>query len=80
MTGDEIRTLRTTLGWTQEQLAQHISVSWTSVNRWETNKVGASPLAVRALEALAQQMAIRRAADAKRARAVSAAALSGKGD
>ena len=80
MTPAEVMALRKSLGWTQEQMAQQLGVTWTSVQRWETSKVKPSPMAVRALEALAQQVAVRRAADAKRARAVSAAALSGKGE
>jgi DNA-binding transcriptional regulator YiaG len=38
MDKDDIRRIRHKLGWSQERLAQHLNVSWVSVNRWEAGK------------------------------------------
>jgi putative transcriptional regulator len=48
----DIRKLRKRLNLTQEQLAQKLGVSFTTVNRWEKGKNEPSPLALRALEDL----------------------------
>lgn len=80
MTGDEIKTLRTVLGWSQERLARELGVSWNSVCRWENGRGIASPLAVRALEQVASQVRVRQAAERgdRPPTTVSAASLSGK--
>jgi len=46
----DIRKLRKRLNLTQEQLAQRLGVSFTTVNRWEKHKNDPSPLALRELE------------------------------
>jgi len=48
----DIRKLRKRLNLTQEQLAQKLGVSFTTVNRWEKGKNEPSPLALRVLEDL----------------------------
>lgn len=48
----DIRKIRKRLNLTQEQLAQRLGVSFTTVNRWEKGKNEPSPLAFRALEEL----------------------------
>jgi len=52
LTGEEIRALRERLGWSQEQMAQRLGVSFTTVNRWERGRFRASPLAERELRRL----------------------------
>lgn len=52
MMPEEIKALRDRLGWTQEQMARELGVSWTTVNRWENGRVKPSRLAVLALERL----------------------------
>ena len=42
----DIKSLRKSLGLTQEQLANALGVSWITVNRWERNKSRPSPLAL----------------------------------
>lgn len=49
MDGGNIRALREALGLTQEQLAQAIGVSFTTVSRWERAHVKPSPLAMKKL-------------------------------
>jgi putative transcriptional regulator len=46
----DIKSLRKSLGLTQEQLANALGVSWITVNRWERNKSRPSPLALEKLE------------------------------
>ena len=40
-----LRTLRKELNVSQEQLAQRLGVTWSTVNRWENGKGQPSPLA-----------------------------------
>ena len=40
-----LRTLRKELSVSQEQLAQRLGVTWSTVNRWENGKGQPSPLA-----------------------------------
>ena len=56
MTADEIRTLRTRLGLTQEQLAANLGVSWATVQRWEKGKTKPSPLAEARLRELFERI------------------------
>lgn len=56
MTADEIRALRIRLGWTQAVMAARLGVSWPTVQRWEKGKAKPSPLAQKALEALAGEV------------------------
>jgi DNA-binding XRE family transcriptional regulator len=44
----QLRTLRNMRGWTQEQLAERIGVSFMTVNRWENGKFSPSaPFAIK---------------------------------
>ncbi len=52
MTGREIRELRKKLGLTQEELARLLGVGFTTVNRWENEKVQPRGQALRMLEKL----------------------------
>lgn len=47
-----IKSLRKKLGFSQEELAQKLGVSFTSVNRWENQQTKPSKLARRQIEAL----------------------------
>jgi DNA-binding transcriptional regulator YiaG len=51
----DIRKIRKKLRLTQEQLAQRLGVSFTTVNRWETDKTKPSPLALKGLERLSKE-------------------------
>ena len=48
----EVRALRTKLGWTQEELARQIDVSLSTVQRLERNRARPSRLAQRELNKL----------------------------
>jgi len=48
--------LRKRLGMTQEQLARELGVTVGTVNRWENGRFRPSPLALRGLERLAEQV------------------------
>ena len=50
-----LKTLRKKLGLSQEELAQKLGVSFTSVNRWENQQTKPSKLARRQIEALCQE-------------------------
>ena len=52
----DIRKMRKRLNFTQEQLAQKLGVSFTTVNRWEKGKNEPSPLALRALKELENEI------------------------
>jgi transcriptional regulator with XRE-family HTH domain len=49
MTPEQIRQLRKSLGFSQEKFAQLLSVSWTTVNRWEAGHSGPTGMAMRIL-------------------------------
>jgi putative zinc finger/helix-turn-helix YgiT family protein len=49
LSGEEIRFLRTYLGWTGVDFARHMGVVPTSVSRWENDKEPIGPQAERAL-------------------------------
>jgi len=53
MKAEEIRRLRLSLGWPQETLARELGVSFSTVNRWENGKAVPSPMAKKAIAALA---------------------------
>jgi DNA-binding transcriptional regulator YiaG len=55
---DKIRTLRTALGLTQEELARQIDVSLATVQRWEADKVVPSRLARKELVRLFKKAGI----------------------
>ena len=48
----DIRDLRSKLGFTQEQFAQEVGVTWSTVNRWENERGKPSPLAKRRIKEL----------------------------
>jgi len=48
----DVKALRRKLGLTQEELAQKLGVSWSSVARWEAGRGKPSKLARKALESL----------------------------
>lgn len=50
-----LKTLRKKLGLSQEELAQKLGVSFTSVNRWENQQTKPSKLARRQIEALCRE-------------------------
>jgi DNA-binding XRE family transcriptional regulator len=49
---EKVKTLRKTMGWTQEELARHIDVSLATIQRWEANRVIPSRLAQKELDRL----------------------------
>ena len=49
----EILTLRKSLNWTQEELAQHLGVEQATISRWENGATIKGP-ALRLIEILAQ--------------------------
>ncbi|MCD6327386.1 helix-turn-helix transcriptional regulator [bacterium] len=51
-----IRNLRAKLGLTQEQFAAKVGVTWSTVNRWENDRGRPSPLAMRRIEELQDQI------------------------
>jgi len=52
MTATEIKALRTTLGLTQEKLAQKLGVALATVNRWERGLNHPHPVWVEKLQGL----------------------------
>lgn len=53
---DLILQLRQTLGLTQEKLAQKLGVSFPTINRWENGRSKPSPLALKQIEDLLQDL------------------------
>jgi transcriptional regulator with XRE-family HTH domain len=51
-----IRELRAGLGLTQEQFAARIGVTFSTVNRWENGQSEPSPLAIRRIEELQNEL------------------------
>lgn len=51
-----IRELRQLLGLTQEQFGLQVGVSYETINRWENGKMQPSPLALRQLARLTQEL------------------------
>jgi transcriptional regulator with XRE-family HTH domain len=56
MTGEEIKALRTKLGWTQLDLAKHIGTSLPSINNWESGRSNPLPVYRKKLERLAKRV------------------------
>ena len=50
MNGNQIKTLRLSMGLTQEEFAHRLGVTLCTVNRWENNRVVPSRLAVKQLQ------------------------------
>lgn len=51
-----LREIRSHTGLTQEQLALHLGVTYSTTNRWENGRGNPSPLAMRKIEAILLQM------------------------
>lgn len=51
-----VRELRFRLGLTQEQFAAELGVTFVSVNRWENSKTQPSPMALRHMRLMLQEM------------------------
>ena len=51
-----VRELRKALGLTQEQFAAKVGVSFSTVNRWENGKGKPSPLAMKQIEKLQNEI------------------------
>lgn len=49
---EKIKKIRTKLGYSQEQLAREIGVSFATINRWENGKSEPRQIALNALEHL----------------------------
>ncbi len=54
--GKLIREMRSHFGLTQEQLALHLGVTYSTTNRWENGRGTPSPLAVQKIETMLAQM------------------------
>ncbi len=57
-TAEMIRQLRTGAGLTQEQFAARLGVTFSTVNRWENRRGKPSPLALRRIAELHQELAM----------------------
>lgn len=55
MTGTEVKTLRVSLGMTQEDLAHELGVTVSTVNRWENGHTRPSRLATAGLDRLSAE-------------------------
>lgn len=53
-----LRSLRQLMGLTQEQFAAVLGVTYTTVNRWENARMQPSPLALKQLRTLLQEMSL----------------------
>jgi putative transcriptional regulator len=51
-----VRELRFRLGLTQEQFAAELGVTFVSVNRWENSKTQPSPMALRLIQMMLEEM------------------------
>lgn len=52
----DIKNIRKRLKLTQEQLAQKLGVTWVTINRWENGKFNPSPLAIREIQRLIEEV------------------------
>ena len=52
---EELRQLRQQQGWSQEDLARKIGVSFATVNRWENGKTKPSRLAVEKIQVVVKR-------------------------
>ncbi len=50
------RELRVLFGLTQEQLALHLGVTYSTINRWENGRGNPSPLAIQKIEQILVRM------------------------
>lgn len=51
-----IREMRAQVGLTQEQLALHLGVTYSTMNRWENRRGNPSPLAIQKIEKMLERM------------------------
>lgn len=51
-----IREMRAHVGLTQEQLALHLGVTYSTLNRWENQRGNPSPMAITRIEAMLTEM------------------------
>lgn len=51
-----IRAMRSHVGLTQEQLALHLGVTYSTLNRWENQRGKPSPMAIARIEQMLEQM------------------------
>lgn len=51
-----IREMRSHVGLTQEQLALHLGVTYSTMNRWENRRGNPSPLAIQKIEQMLARM------------------------
>lgn len=56
--GHFIRDLRQLLGYTQEQFSTVLGVSFSTLNRWENGRMQPSPLALKQVEAVFEQLSV----------------------
>ncbi|MBD2359392.1 helix-turn-helix transcriptional regulator [Tolypothrix sp. FACHB-123] len=56
--GQLIRKLRLSAGLTQEQFANTLNVTYSTINRWENRRSSPSPLAMEKIERMLQEMEI----------------------
>lgn len=54
-----IREMRAHVGLTQEQLAVHLGVTYSTLNRWENKRGTPSPMAIQKIESMLEQMGAR---------------------
>lgn len=59
MNKDEIRSIRQSMGLTQEQFAGLLGTSFTCVNRWENGRTKPSRLYVREIKSIMEQRSIK---------------------
>ena len=52
---EELKKLRQQQGWSQEDLARNLGVSFATVNRWENGKTKPSRLAVEKIQVVAKR-------------------------
>lgn len=51
-----IREMRAQVGLTQEQLALHLGVTYSTLNRWENQRGKPSPMAIQKIETMLERM------------------------
>lgn len=54
--GKLLREMRSHFGLTQEQLALHLGVTYSTTNRWKNGRGNPSPLAVQKIEQMLEEM------------------------
>jgi DNA-binding transcriptional regulator YiaG len=59
ITGAQIRRMRNLLNMTQEELARHLHVTFSTVNRWEGGHAKPSAMATQILQRFAQEREVK---------------------